>query len=93
MPLSPDDKRTYTCEGCGATLEATPSEAFHEGWDTPEMFMSHCTCSKCPITTTLWWRIMVEGHRDLTVEEQALLIGYNEAHAAHNEGGSSAPTS
>jgi hypothetical protein len=80
--------RTYTCEGCGKTFTGTPHEAFEAGWDTPERFMGHCTCESCPITTTLWWRMQVDGQTELTSEEYAMLLEYNriyEAAAAEEE--------
>jgi hypothetical protein len=49
----------YECEGCDAVFIGSPEEAFDLGWDTPERFMSHCTCPNCPITSTAWWRIVV----------------------------------
>jgi hypothetical protein len=75
----------YTCEGCGATFEGTPEEAFEKGWDTPERFMSHCTCPNCPITTTLWWDLMVNKRTTLTPEEAVLITGYNQRFSEYNE--------
>lgn len=74
----------YECEGCDKTFEGTPEEAFEAGWDTPERFMSHCTCDTCPIDKTLWWRVAVLGHKELTPEEGRLLLGYNELYIAAN---------
>lgn len=75
----------YTCEGCEATFEGTPEEAFELGWDTPERFMSHCTCPNCLITTTLWWDLMVNKRTTLTPEEAALITGYNQRYSEYNE--------
>lgn len=81
---------TYTCEGCGATFTGTPQEAFELGWDTPERFMSHCTCPNCTIDKTLWWRIMVwqkdhPGERvPVTAEEIELLQSYNRIYEEAN---------
>lgn len=69
--------RTYTCEGCSATFTGTAEEAFNLGWDTPERFLSHCTCPHCPITCTAWWKTVVEK-KPLTEEEVALIASYNE---------------
>jgi hypothetical protein len=75
--------RTYECEGCDAVFNGTPEAAFKEGWDTPERFMSHCTCPNCPITTTLWWRVIMwqREHPDepfqATPSELNLLRSYN----------------
>lgn len=74
----------YECEGCDKTFEGTPEEAFEAGWDTPERFMSHCTCDTCGIDKTLWWKIQVLGHKELTPEEGRLLLGYNELYIAAN---------
>jgi hypothetical protein len=75
----------YTCEGCGIKTEATPEEAFEQGWDTPERFMAHCTCPKCPITTTLWWRLVIEKQQTVSEEEAALLVHYNDLFKQYNE--------
>lgn len=76
--------RTYTCEGCADTFTGTPEEAFDLGWDTPERFMSHCTCPKCPIDTTLWWKVVIEK-QPITAEEGALLASYNQIFAEAQE--------
>jgi hypothetical protein len=75
---------TYKCEGCEKTFEGTAKEAFEAGWDTPERFMSHCTCDTCPISVTLWWQLMIEKRTELTPEEGALLLSYNQLYAAAN---------
>lgn len=84
--------RKYTCEGCGTVAEfRTPEEAFKVGWDTPERFMSHCTCPNCLITTTLWWRLTIwrEEHPDdpfpATQEELDLITSYNRLFMEYNE--------
>lgn len=69
---------TYTCEGCGKQFTGTPEEAFDLGWDTPERFMSHCTCPKCPINSTVWWRIVVLKDTNLTDAEARMIHGYTE---------------
>ena len=51
-------KMKYKCEGCDAEFYGTAQEAFDLGWDTPERFISHTTCPKCPITSTLWWSMI-----------------------------------
>lgn len=76
----------YSCEGCDKTFEGTPEEAFQAGWDTPERFMSWCTCDTCPINVTLWWRIEVLKETSLTAAEFQRLQGYNEIYAAANGG-------
>lgn len=75
----------YTCEGCEKTYEGTPEEAFKLGWDTPERFMSHCTCPNCPISCTLWWRIVIEKKQELSEEEVKLLASYNSLFKQYNE--------
>ena len=73
----------YTCEVCDTKFEGSAKEAFELGWDTPEMFMSHCTCPKCPIDKTVWWRLMVEKKQP-TDSEIMLLLQYNAMHAGAN---------
>jgi hypothetical protein len=53
----------HICENCGAEKVLTPHEAWNEGWDYPPLLgvygvVSPRTCGNCPITTTLWWRII-----------------------------------
>lgn len=67
---------TYTCEGCATTFTGTAENAFNLGWDTPERFMSHCTCPNCTINTTAWWQIAVEK-KNPTPEQAELIHGYN----------------
>jgi len=76
--------RTYTCEGCGNTFKGTQKEAFEAGWDTPEVFMSHTTCSECTIDKTIWWKVVVRKEEP-TQEELALLKVYNEIFDEHRE--------
>lgn len=52
-------EEVYECEGCGTVFIGSAEVAFELGWDTPERFMSHCTCPNCPITSTAWWKIVV----------------------------------
>ena len=75
---------TYTCEGCSATFEGSPEEAFEEGWDTPERFVSHCTCPNCPIDKTVWWKSVVRGE-PLTEAEFELIQSYNQQWREYNE--------
>lgn len=74
----------YTCEGCSATFEGTPEEAFKLGWDTPEQFMSHCTCPNCPIDKTVWWKAVVLK-KPLSSDEAALILRYNQQWREYNE--------
>ena len=67
---------TYECEGCGAIFNGTAEQAFEEGWDTPERFMSHCTCGGCTIDKTVWWKLMVKKE-PITGDEAALIQSYN----------------
>lgn len=76
--------RIYTCEGCKATFEGTAEDAFQEGWDTPERFISHCTCPNCAIDKTVWWKVMVK-HEEPTEDEARLLQGYNELYEQRGE--------
>lgn len=69
----------YTCEGCGATFTGSPEEAFEEGWDTPERFLSHCTCPNCTIDKTAWWKAVVLK-QPLTDEEIERIAGFNLIH-------------
>lgn len=74
---------TYTCEVCQTTFDGTAQQAFEAGWDTPEQFMSHCTCPNCPINKTVWWKLAVE-HSQPTEADIRLLAGYNRIYdAAH----------
>lgn len=80
-----DVVNSYECEGCGAIFNGTPEDAFDEGWDTPERFMSHCTCPNCTIDKTIWWKVVVLKEKP-NAGEVALLRSYNkmyeEAHDA-----------
>jgi hypothetical protein len=67
---------TYECEACGAIFNGTAEEAFEEGWDTPERFMSHCTCPNCTIDKTVWWKVVVLKQA-ITKEEEDRLVLYN----------------
>lgn len=74
---------TYECEGCGAVFNGTAEEAFDEGWDTPERFLSHCTCPTCPMTCTIWWKVVID--KQAPTEQEALLIqSYNKLHEEAN---------
>jgi predicted metal-binding protein len=73
----------YTCEGCGKTYEGAPEQAFLDGWDTPERFMSFVTCNGCPISETIWWRVAVL-HEQPTPEEAQKLNEYYKIWEAAN---------
>lgn len=75
----------YTCEVCATTFEGTAEAAFDEGWDTPERFLSHCTCPNCTIDKTTWWRLVVEGEKPSDVDI-ALIQSYNDIYYAALEG-------
>lgn len=68
--------KTYECEGCGDIFNGTAEEAFEAGWDTPERFISHCTCPNCPITVTTWWKAMVDKEQ-LSMEELKKIQMFN----------------
>ena len=74
----------YICEGCSAEFEGTPEEAFELGWDTPERFMSHCTCPSCTIDKTVWWKVVVLKEQP-TEAEFDLLQAYNQQWREYNE--------
>lgn len=71
--------RVYTCEGCGKTFTGTAEDAFQQGWDTPERFMSHCTCPDCTIDKTAWWKAVILKE-PLTNEEIQLIASYNKVY-------------
>lgn len=53
----------YVCEACGTVEVLTAQKAFEDGWDYPPFIGTYGvlgprTCGKCPVTATLWWRIM-----------------------------------
>ena len=73
----------HVCEACQAKFDGTPDEAFTAGWDTPERFVSHCTCPNCTIDKTVWWKVVVE-RQEPTTEDIMLLASYNAAHANAN---------
>lgn len=70
---------TYECEGCGAVFNGTAGQAFKEGWDTPEQFLSHCTCPNCTIDKTAWWKAVILKEA-LTAEEVARIQLFNKIH-------------
>lgn len=75
---------TYKCEGCEETYTGSAEDAFNLGWDTPERFMSHCTCPNCPIDKTVWWKVVV--NKEQITEAQARLIqSYNQIYSEANE--------
>ena len=88
--------RTYQCEGCEATFTGTAEEAFEEGWDTPERFMSHCTCPNCTIDKTLYWQILIwqKEHGDepfpATAQQLEMLMRYNQIYYEANPVGGDA---
>lgn len=60
-----DEPLVHICEVCGTEKVMTSEEAFNEGWDYPPRMgifgvISPRTCETCPITGTLWWRLVVE---------------------------------
>ena len=74
----------YTCEGCKKTYGGSPETAFDLGWDTPERFMSHCTCPNCTIDKTIWWRLVMLNEQP-TPEEIEVLSEYNSIYRQYNE--------
>lgn len=75
---------TYKCEGCEETYTGSAEDAFNLGWDTPERFMSHCTCPNCPITCTVWWKVVVDK-KPITKIEAELIQYYNQIYSEANE--------
>lgn len=55
--------KDFTCEGCGDKLTASANEAFSQGWDTKPYFNGYTKCSKCPITKTVWWQLLMEAKK------------------------------
>jgi hypothetical protein len=72
---------TYECEGCGNVFNGTAEDAFKEGWDTPERFLSHCTCPTCPISCTTWWKAVILKE-ELTEEEILKIQSFNKIYQA-----------
>ena len=61
-------KLRHICEVCGREEILTPEEAYEAGWDYPPNIgafgiVSQRTCPNCPISKTVWWKIVVE-HED-----------------------------
>lgn len=57
------DTREYVCENCGKTELLSEDEAYHQGWDYPPFMgewgvVSPRTCHECPISTTLYWKLI-----------------------------------
>ena len=75
---------TYKCEGCEATYTGSAEDAFNLGWDTPERFMSHCTCPNCSIDKTVWWKLVVNKEQ-ITEAEARLIQSYNQIYSEANE--------
>jgi len=75
---------TYKCEGCEATYTGSAEDAFNLGWDTPERFMSHCTCPNCTIDKTVWWKLVVNKEQ-ITEAEARLIQSYNQIYSEANE--------
>ena len=53
----------HYCEVCGKKEYITAEQAFNDGWDYPPHFgafgvLSQRICGDCPITSTLWFRMM-----------------------------------
>ena len=76
--MADEEEHTWTCENCKVTFTGKEEDAFQAGWDTPERFMSHCTCPNCPINTTIWWQLMTNPDHLVNEEEVALLLSYTE---------------
>lgn len=55
----------HICEVCDRTETLMPSMAFEDGWDYPPRMgnfgvASPRTCPDCPITSTLWWAVVMD---------------------------------
>jgi hypothetical protein len=68
---------TYICESCKDEFTGTAEQAFDKGWDTPERFLSHCTCRRCTIDKTAWWRVVAMKQQP-TNEDLKVIQGHNE---------------
>lgn len=63
----------HVCENCGKTEELEEEEGFQAGWDYPPRLgvfgmLSPRLCPECPITTSLWWRLIQDG-KEATLSE------------------------
>lgn len=66
----------HYCEVCGKKEYITAEQAFTNGWDYPPYIgvfgvLSQRTCGDCPITSTLWFRMM-QKKREETFDASAL---------------------
>lgn len=66
----------HYCEVCGKKEYITAEQAFNNGWDYPPHIgvfgvLSQRTCGDCPITSTLWFRMM-QKKREETFDASAL---------------------
>lgn len=65
-PASSDQPRfVHWCEACGREEVMTSTEAYAAGWDAPPTMgtfgvLSPRTCPACPLSATLWWRVVVD---------------------------------
>lgn len=68
----------YICEACGAEEVLTAQKAFEDGWDYPPFVGTYGvlgprTCGNCPVTNTLWWRIMTGQTEEMTLSDLAVI--------------------
>lgn len=64
----------HWCESCGRTEMLTPGQAFDMGWDFPPRIgefgvVTPRTCPRCPMSSTVWWAVAVEG-RPLNISDR-----------------------
>ena len=67
----------HVCEVCGKTEILSPEEAFEAGWDYPPKMgtfgiMSPRTCGDCPITETVYWKIVMSKGKEPKLTEKDL---------------------
>ena len=65
----------HNCEACGKKELLTLEDGFNQGWDYPPRIgvwgvLSPRTCGDCGIEKTLYWQILTEPEKPLTVEQQ-----------------------
>lgn len=79
--MNEDTKLIHICEVCGENKIMTPKEALDEGWDYPPGIgvfglISPRTCSKHPITDTLYWRLINHKGEEpfVPTEEDRVLV-------------------
>lgn len=68
----------YVCEACGTEEVLTAQKAFEDGWDYPPFVGTYGvlgprTCGNCPVTSTLWWRIMTGQTKVMTLTDLAII--------------------